>query len=368
MMRRIFLIGVYLCACITLIGCSDTEEKRTVVEKKDENVKEIDADSEINNDFTNNHLSVELCENVTIDADVIVPDDFSGIVNKYKAYAEPFAKNDVFKLFGLSHNEVQEVTDNLYRYEDVFFEFSNEISGALIISTEKSDYYYEYNMDYSNECSNIKNFAEDEELGFQKSEIVKGNVINLLEKIGVRGAVVRHVYALPIEYHQKHEKLYIENGMLVESELPEERWNDLSDCYEIILTTEVDCIPIYEETYVAEDDSAYNGGKIKILYSENGIQYLNAPNQYRINEQDYETIQILGQEELLDIIKSKMNSIILTETYTVTEMELCYLPQIVNKQEGAFLMQPIWKITIVGENDVVANYLFKADSGEEIQW
>jgi hypothetical protein len=197
--------------------------------------------------------------------------------------------------------------------------------------------------------------------------MVKQEVLELLKEIGINNAVVKHIYALPVGYHQYVEKKYVENGMLKESEMLGERWNDIGDCYEIVLTTEYDGIPIFEDTYVAEDDSAYNGGKIQVIYSKDGIQRLNVPNQYQIAEQDFETVQILGTDEILSVIKKKMNNMILTENYTVTKLELCYLPQIKNKNSGEFLMQPIWKVTLNGEDVTDINYLFKADTGEEIQ-
>ena len=156
--------------------------------------------------------------------------------------------------------------------------------------------------------------------------------------------------------------------MMEENKQLGERWNSIGDCYEIVLTTEIDGIPIFEDTYVAEDDTAFNGGKIQILFSEEGIKYLNAPNQYRIREQEYEIVNVLGNEEILDVIKNKMTSIILTDTYTVTELELCYLPQIINKQLGDFWMLPVWNVTLIASDGTSINYLFRADNGEEIQW
>lgn len=364
MKKKVFITVLSLSACIAIAGCLDNQVQDITL---DEIVNQTIAESETPNN-SDDHINMELCENVNVDADIAVPNNFSGSVNKYKAYVEPFARDDVLKIFGLSKQDVEQLSDNLYRNENTFFEFSDEISGSLSIKTENADCYYMYNSYYTQACSNIENFGEDQELDFQSSEMVKEEVLELLKEIGINNAVVKHIYALPVEYHQYIEKIYAENGMLKESEMLGERWNDIGDCYEIVLTTEYDDISIYEDTYVAEDDSAYNGGKIQVIYSKDGIQRLDVPNQYRTMKQDFETVQVLGTEEILSIIKTKMNNMILTENYTVTKLELCYLPQIINKKSGDFLMQPIWKVTLNGEDITDINYLFKADTGEEIQW
>ncbi|MDE7333341.1 MAG: hypothetical protein K2O16_14140 [Lachnospiraceae bacterium] len=362
--EKAFITVLSLGTCIAIAGCSGNQVQDITL---DEVVNQTIAESETPNSLVD-HINMELCENVNVDADIAVPNNFSGSVNKYKAYVEPFVRDDVLKLFGVSEQDVEQLSDNLYRNESTFFEFSNEVSGSLSIKTENAGCYYMYNPDYAESCSIIENFGEDQELDFQSSGMVKEEVIELLEEMGINNAVVKRMYALPVEYHQYIEKTYAENGMLKESDMLGERWNDIGDCYEIILTTEYDDISIYEDTYVAEDDSVYNGGKIQVIYSRDGIQRLDVPNQYRIMEQDFETEQVLGTEEILSVIKTKMNNMILTENYTVTKLELCYLPQIINKKSGDFLMQPIWKVTLNGEDITGINYLFKADIGEEIQW
>lgn len=364
MKKKVFIAVLSLSTYIVISGCSDNQVQDITF---DEVVNQTIAESETPNNL-DNHINMELCERVNVDADIVVPNNFSGSANKYKAYVVPFVRDDVWALFGLSQHDVEKLSDNLYRDENTFFEFSDEISGSLSIKTENAGCYYMYNSYYSEACSVIENFGENQELDFQSSEMVKKEVLELLKEIGINNAVVKHIYALPVGYHQYIEKIYAENGMLKESEILGERWNDIGDCYEIVLTTEYDGIPIFEDTYVAEDDSAYNGGKIQVIYSKDGIQGLNVPNQYRIVEQDFEAVQVLGTEEILSVIKEKMNNIILTENYTVTKLELCYLPQIINKKSGDFLMQPIWKVTLNGEDVTDINYLFKTDTGEEIQW
>lgn len=364
MKKKVFIAVLFLDICIAISGCSDNQVQDISF---DEVVYQTIAETETQNN-QDNHINIELCERVNVDADMVVPNNFSGSANKYKAYVVPFVRDDVWALFGLSQHDVEKLSDNLYRDENTFFEFSDEITGSLSIKTENAGCYYMYNSDYTEACSVIENFGENQELDFQNSVIVKKEVIDLLKEIGINNAVVKHIYALPAGYHQYIERIYAENGMLKQDEILGEKWNDIGDCYEIVLTTEYDGISIFEDTYVAEDDSAYNGGKIQVFYSKDGIQRLNAPNQYRIVEQDFEMLQVLGTEEILSVIKKKMNNMILTENYTVTKLELCYLPQIINKKSGDFQMQPIWKVTLNGEDGTGVNYLFKADTGEEIQW
>lgn len=372
---------ILTCAiCIAVSGCADNQEQNIAIETQNVNqtiieneiAKQSTIETEISGDMEK-HINMELCENVEVDADIEVPNNFSYIANRYKAYVEPFVKEDVWALFGLSKQDMEELSDNhLYKNENTFFEFSDEISGTLYIKTENASCYYMYHSIYLDieGCSTIENLGEDKELDFLSGKKASEEVIEQLRKIGINNAVVKHIYALPVEYHQCIEKDRLKNGIITEDEMVGERWNDIGGCYEIVLTTEYDDISISEDEYVAQDDSAYNGGKIVVFYSKDGIQRLEVPNQYRIIENDYETVQILEKDKILDIIKKKMDNIILTETYTVTKLELCYFPQIINKKSGDFLLQPIWKVEIKGENvEDMENitYLFKADTGEEIQ-
>ena len=370
-MKRKSLLSLFCVGtCIAIVGCSGKQAQNLSIENGYVDYSEITTQVQIENESKNksNHISMELCENVKVDANVKVPDGFSGSAYRYDAYVAPFTLENILPLFELDEKDVEKLSENLYRYQDTFFEISNDICGSLVINTESVDYYYKYNSDYLEACTDMIDFGENKELAFKKSELVKTEVCEKLKSIGINNVVVKHIYALPVEYHQYIEKTYIESGMMEENKQLGERWNSIGDCYEIVLTTEIDGIPIFEDTYVAEDDTAFNGGKIQILFSEEGIKYLNAPNQYRIREQEYEIVNVLGNEEILDVIKNKMTSIILTDTYTVTELELCYLPQIINKQLGDFWMLPVWNVTLIASDGTSINYLFRADNGEEIQW
>ena len=77
MKKKALITVLSLSTCIAIAGCSDNQVQDITL---DEVVDQTIAESETTNSLVD-HINMELCENVNVDADIAVPNNFSGSVN-----------------------------------------------------------------------------------------------------------------------------------------------------------------------------------------------------------------------------------------------------------------------------------------------
>ncbi|MBD5464587.1 MAG: hypothetical protein HDR22_01990 [Lachnospiraceae bacterium] len=365
-----FLEGMMIAMLLSACGSKDVnniEENREIQDTIENEPIEKEAMPE-ETGWNENRIEDSLCDNVIVDADVVVPEGFQGVAAVYNAGIQYFQEEAVMGVFGVEKEHTTNPAEGLYQYEGQTFGFANSVAGNFYYYSKTGDSYKVFNPYNISECANMENLGEGKDLDFMSAEEAGNKVLGTLSDMGIDNAIILHTYALPVEYHKYQEEEEVENGYLMESERLGEQWDVLGGCYELELTTCYDNIPLYEEGYVAADDSAFNGGKIKAIISKNGIEKLEIPNQYVRNDTVIEAEPVLSPDEILQYLKIKMENIILTDTYTVKKVRLCYLPSVVNKGEGLFQLIPIWEITLNGETDGDVVYLFQANDGVEIQW
>ena len=361
MKRAIVILVLTVCLCFVTAcgngGAAEETTKGAAAAEQSTDTKE----AQVNPD----HIKKELCDNVTVDAKVIIPDGYSGEAPVYEASVVYYDKEKVCKALNIDFSSFTQVVDGLFKKDEkTFLQFADSISGGFSFSTEIGNLYANYNPD--DEKIEISGYGENKELDFMSQREVIDKVQAVLTDMGIENIRLLHIYALPVEYQQYIENTYVEGGYLSEDEKLGDRWNDYGGCYELIFTTELNRIPLTEFGYTAADDSAYNGCEISVLYSADGIQELLASNQYRADESSAENKVLLSADEILDHLKSKFESIIMDGDYVVKEIKLCYFPQIIDKKEGKFRIIPIWQITINDEEYGDFHYRFSAVDGTEL--
>lgn len=314
-----------------------------------------------------NNLQGTLCDNVSLDITIITPANFDGTAAVYQAEAKGFQEEAVFQQFDLKKEDCNQLAERLYQYNSSFFEFSDAVGGAFVYSTEAGRTYKAYNPNYTAECSSIANFGLNKELPFMNVKDAEEYALDFISGLGINHTVVLETNALPIAYHQYVEGKEVEAGMLSDAEKLGEKWSELGDCYAIAITTQYENIPLYENSHVAADDSVINGGRMELLVSKDGIQLLNVPTPYVLTGKEADKQKIHTAEEILEEVKTKIENSILTDQYTITKLKLCYFPDIVNKENGELQLTPTWEVVLNGETDGEIIYLFRADTGEEIQ-
>ena len=366
-MKKRFLLG--LCIFVGLCGCARANRN---TESPDCNISEESNHIEggIESDDAGGDWS-QIDENVNVDADIVFPDELSGEVKKYNVYVQDPDSKKIFEMLGLSSDDKEQIMDGVYRFQDKTVQILDGENGFVGFYPGEAYGYNYYDSGYENKCSNIENFGENKNLDFATVDSVKSVVLEKLKQAGVENVVVQHVYALPKEYHNYIYDEAIAEGLMESEDKPKK----ILDCYEVDLTTEYEGIPVFEDVFVTGDDKSWNGAGIRMLYCKDGILDMYIPNQYKIKDEDG-TVNVLGLDEIMDKLKTKMENIILTDLYNVRNIRICYLPQVVNIESGEFQLIPVWEIEI--ETNVVVDsgeqnmntvqYIFRADTGEEIPW
>ena len=352
---------------VLLSACSNTAENVSVQDEKESNVQEISQNTVQEKNGQVDRIQIKLLENVTVDAEVTIPSNFLGEAAVYTAIVEGFNEEKAMSALGFNKEEFTVLAEELYKHnmEETIFQFANEaVAGSLSFHTELGSRSYVYDSRYENaeEYAHITNLGEGKELDAFSSEEAQRKIQECLKGVGVDAIKVNVISALPAAFQQYEEDKRVGAGQLEAADKLGEKWED---SYFIELTTTIDGIPLYESTYVAADDSAYNGGKITAIISAQGIQHLVIPNQYRIDETSANSQTIFSAEQILEKLKFKLENIILTEEIVVEKMELYYFPTIVDTPKGEFQMIPVWKITLK-DSYAEFTYLFNAVNGVEI--
>ena len=357
MKRVIEILILTVCLCfVTACGNGGAAEETTKGADATEQSTGT-KEAQVNPD----HIKKDLCDNVTVDAKVIIPDGYSGEAPIYDGYVVDYDIEKVCKALNIDFSSFTQVADGLFKKDEkTFLNFTKGINGSFNFRTEIGNIYTSY---YPDEKIEISGYGENKELDFMSQQEVIDRMQTALTDIGIENSRLLHIYALPVEYHQYSENEYVKEGYLSEDEKLGDRWNDYGGCYELIFTTEINRIPLTEFSYVAADDFGYNGCEISVLYSADGIQYISASNRYRVDESSAENKVLLSANEILDHLKSKFESIIMDGDYVVKEIKLCYFPQIIDRKEGKFRIIPIWQITISSEEYGDFHYRFNAVDG-----
>ena len=368
MKKRRWLI-ISLLMAVLLSACSNTPKTYSAQDEPQADIQWNSQDTDEEQVEVTDRIQNQLLENVFVDAQVIVPSDFTGKANVYTASVEGFDEEKVMAALKINKEDFTIQAEELYKHksEEIILQFANEaVAGNLSFHTEPGSRFYIYDSRYDDleEYIHIANLGEGKEMETFSSEEAQSKILECLKAMEIDSASINSVSALPAAFQQYEENKRVDKGQLNEADKLGDKWED---SYFMELTTTIDGIPLYESSYVAQDDSVYNGGRITALVSKQGIQYLVVPNQYRIDAESGSPQQILSAEQILEKLKFKLENIILTEELTVEELKLCYFPSIIDTKEGEFQMVPVWKITL---RDSLAEftYLFHAIDGVEILW
>lgn len=318
-----------------------------------------------------NHLTEDLGNNVRVDADIEIPDNYTDAISDYKAQSCDFNKELVFNAFGIEKDHTANPAPGLYQAEGkANVEISEGISGGLNYHTNEGTWIQEYDPDYAKSFSDISNLGEGKALDFMTPDEAKQCVISTLEKLHIENAYITHIYALPLEYQKRIEQYNISNGILNQADAIGDRWDDLGDCYELKLAENINGIPLRGSGYIASDESAYNGSEMTAFVSKKGIVSFIIPNQYVVGDAIASSSeQILAPEDILNHLKQKLDSIVVTEPYTVTNLKLEYFPKIINITDNEFHLIPIWEVEMTADDQEKStmNYLFDARTGLELE-
>ncbi len=126
-------------------------------------------------------------------------------------------------------------------------------------------------------------------------------------------------------------------------------WSEDYNCYCFTYYGMVDGIKLNSQDRET-DDNVVPGSIIRAVYAKDGIQSLEISDIY-IAQKEVEKMPLCTMDTVLGAIDQKYNSIILQGNYKVTSMELVYIADVRNNNEGYTLL-PVWRCIVNHKYDV----------------
>jgi len=373
--RNIFII---LLACFVLGFSSCTSDKTSLSENRNASA----AASPVAIGSNGNYVKQE-ADNIKIDASVSAPE----ITEIPVLLAGPLIvdKKTAESLFFQSE-KVSKRTDanNIFVLEGSSGSFLNIIesnnimgNGFLGYGTSFATYVNGvFSWQKNVIVNNTNEFSTDTDLAFasQKSAIAK--VEETLHQLGVQNLGAVTVYSLDNKT-LKSEEEKIKTNPDLSDEIASGRisfkdsWSEEDDCYFMFFGCQLQGIPVTtDDVYFSKDDESLSGNLITAIYSKRGVEYLQFMNLYQEKSTE-EMAQIITLDAAVAALADKLESIITTNSYEVSEIRLVYVPTLTGQSNKEFRMIPAWCFTTneygsIGEDKSAEAQITTQDNTKEL--
>lgn len=223
--------------------------------------------------------------------------------------------------------------------------------------------------------NNTTRFFEAQDLDFMPKEEAVQEVRSWLEAQGLSLYEKPRVYSIVPEVLRSTEEYLKKAGEISKdrqgNELYVGSWEEADTCYYMEFCTGYCNVPVYEyeELDATSDVSICLGSRIRVLYSEEGIQFLDIEYPYKPSEVQEEAQELISLDEALGLLKERFDRMLLTNEETMTGCYLCYFAY--NGSDG-IVMTPGWcmelNILVDAEKGLYhpQNLLLNAITGEWI--
>lgn len=307
------------------------------------------------------HITKELEENLSIDADIIIPEKIQSEVEILKIESKELdAKDIIDKLYP---NAVA-----LYEDEDIYKD------GESMINISNGNYYY----DNKNERIYSRFFIDQAELLFPtSSNLEELDVEDSLEEakkylssIGLDNIALNKYYVLNKAFlENQYNEIKKEDGWQKDvdagREVLKEDWEDEKGAYIFNFEVIENGLPISQGMYHTKDDEYIEGSSIKICYSEDGIAFVEAVANYSIKDTNGSK-KIVGMESVIAGIEHKFSNLIIQEPITINRIRLVYQAQ---KIKGTLNLIPVWEVQYSEQCEGIVEkgtIYFDVETGKEI--
>lgn len=124
-------------------------------------------------------------------------------------------------------------------------------------------------------------------------------------------------------------------------------WSQDDDCYYFAFQQSFNGIPVTQVDHGDVDKGTnVQGTKMSALYSKNGICDFDAEGFYQETGVQTKDAALIGLQGALDALKSKYESIILSDPIVVKKLSLNYVAVLLDKTEENFKLTPAWVVTV----------------------
>lgn len=322
-----------------------------------------------------------LDDNLVVNAKVNFPIDIKNDIYKYKArffiansekiYDELFInKNVTTKRENPSEDETNS-TNHYYLSDDgcslicggASVTFSTPFSTKIFTSFHER---YSYGFLASDGLYNADLFLEKKDFSFLTAEDAADKVKTILTDWDI--GLYSEIDTYYIDYKNSNEQYTKLSDSLTNKN--NYSWSEDDNCYYFRLYQSVDNIPVANIVHGNIDDgSAISENNIQVVYSKDGIQYLNCEFLYSIDEKSKEKVELISLDEALETVKNKYNNIIIFSEIDITNIDFSYVSVRNSKNDNDFKLVPAWVFELHQndeEQDNCEYIIVNAETGEEI--
>lgn len=345
------------------------------------------SSANLEGNWSTHHIQKKLGDNITVDADVIIPEGLkeTGVkeIDAQPLFLDGTQKPEV--LFKdkkvIKKEEYDPEPGSTHKAIDYQFSDGTGVQigqGDLYIYSEFYDAISPvFNTNRIDPNMNMELFHTNKQFSFATVEQAKKTIHSTLKELGIEVDDKYDVYSLDYQTMQKEEKKLL-NKVDVKGKQyqPKGSWSEADNCYYFSFRQKIGNIPFSGVT----DDQLYSGtqsygSEIAVVVSKKGIQYLSASPMWQATQDKDVTQDIKPVETALETIKQKYENIILKDPVKVVKAEFCYLPVV--KKQGQATLTPVWQVTVAqtedaskdgsGKKEVVTTQVFiNAITGKEI--
>jgi hypothetical protein len=356
MKKRIKSLVVGACLLYTLCGCA---KQVTTIE---ENIVTQEVMHEEKDTGYDTLLTMQIDENVTMEAVVVIPDHFVFELDKIEVKRkelnaqEIIAKQCEEELIVNDKGTVYDNDKHYFNIEEGFYTYSNKeekIYRRLFLSTQEI----------------LSPYVE--ELSFMTQQQAVQEVENYLAKtIGLENINLQRCYISNLEYLKKRydeirQSEYWEEDLAAGRETVKEEWEEDEGVYFLEFEMLIDGVPLTTKDFYLRDGNMLPGGLVDAFVTKKGINRIDVSSYYQA-EKVVETVAVIGLEEVVGAIQKKFKNLIVMQPISIHQIRLIYGVTI--EDEKIYLV-PVWEIGYtegLGEEAMKGQMFFDGVTGDEI--
>lgn len=361
--RRLFLV-LTIMLYITLTACTSVEESQMIVSSTSSGTTSSSAGSSlITSDGGTKHIKKRLSEKILVDADIVLlnggnPSKADVLTAKY----HNASITSLLKTFFSTKKIKQHIIQNGDNYQATDGSYLNNFLGSFGFSEySKPNINYAFFTDPEDiNDYNADKFSTTAGLSFETIKSAANKIVKMLSTFGVDIGENYTCYSLNHQSLQSQQDAYVKrqesdsnSAKLFKADLNAGRiklqktWIRDDDCYYFILYPEICGIPVTRQLHGSADNGTEVAGTdITVLYNKNGIVDLRANYLYDKTGVTVKGATLINTDKVLEAIKSKYGSVILSTPITITKMSLQYVPVLINKSRKDFKLTPAWVCNI----------------------
>ena len=147
-------------------------------------------------------------------------------------------------------------------------------------------------------------------------------------------------------------------------------WSEIDNFYYVSIFPSCGELPLSSINHGDLADGSYMiGSTIKAIYSEKGLIYWNSNFLFQQTKEPDLGNGIISVDAALKSLTAKYDLLLTSASYTITNIELVYLP--VRTGHNAYELRPVWQFKLVEDNDEEQPQMYfvniDATSGKEIR-